>query len=311
MTDSSHTYGQQDASYQAAGGESGLRQLVDNFYDRMGSDDRFATIYRMHPADQSLTRDKLVSFLCGWLGGPKRFNERYGSIGIPSAHAHLPITQNERDQWLQCMYEAIAEQPYAPSFKSYLIEQLKTPTEAVRKRCDPSALSEPWIASAPEAHDSTYHGPTVWVDADACPVVIRQILFKAAVRTGVALTLVANQPLPSHPAPHIKTLQVPKGFDVADDEIVRRVREGDLVVTSDIPLAAEVIEKGAEVVTPRGEALTVESIGARLNMRDFLDTMRSSGVDMGSGPSAFGQREKQAFANQLDRYLTQASRRLP
>lgn len=306
-------YGYNDTSYQAAGGEEGLRRLVDCFYDRMGTDPRFDTIYTMHPPDQPTTRDKLVSFLCGWLGGPKRYNQRYGPIAIPTVHSHLQIAQRERDQWLQCMFESINEQPYDDSFKQYLIEQLKVPTEAIRKRCDPDGTAAPWKSATNDNSSSAPATATepaeavVWVDADACPVVVRQILFKAAVRTGVQLTLVANQALPSHPARNITTLQVPKGFDVADDEIVKRVNTGDLVITSDIPLAAEVIEKGAQVVTPRGEAMTTESIGARLNMRDFLDTMRSSGVEMGSGPAAFGQREKQAFANQLDRYLTQVT----
>ncbi|MDJ0758999.1 MAG: YaiI/YqxD family protein [Woeseiaceae bacterium] len=144
----------------------------------------------------------------------------------------------------------------------------------------------------------------IWVDADACPVVVKEILFKAAVRTGVQLTLVANQPLGKPSASNINTLQVPRGFDVADDEIVKRVEAGDLVITSDIPLAAEVIDKGAHALSPRGEMLDTENIRARLNMRDFLDTMRASGVDTGGGPAAFSQRDKQSFANQLDRFLT-------
>jgi len=144
----------------------------------------------------------------------------------------------------------------------------------------------------------------IWVDADACPVVVREILFRAADRTGVQLTLVANQPLSTPPSGNINTLQVPRGFDVADDEIVRRLEPGDLVITSDIPLAAEVIEKGGHALSPRGELHTKENIGAKLNMRDFMDTMRSSGVEMGGGPSAYGQRDKQEFANKLDRFLT-------
>lgn len=144
----------------------------------------------------------------------------------------------------------------------------------------------------------------IWVDADACPVVIKEILFRAADRTGVPLTLVANQPLNVPSSPNIQTLQVPRGFDVADDEIVRRMQAGDLVITSDIPLAAEAIEKGGLALSPRGELHTRENIGARLNMRDFLDTMRSSGVEMGGGPAAFSQRDKQQFANSLDRLLT-------
>lgn len=144
----------------------------------------------------------------------------------------------------------------------------------------------------------------IWVDADACPVVIKEILFRAANRTGVELTLVANQALNTTSSPNINTIQVSKGFDVADDEIVKRLTSGDLVITSDIPLAAEVIEKGGHALSPRGELHTKENIGARLNMRDFLDTMRSSGVEMSGGPAAFSQRDKQTFANNLDRFLT-------
>jgi uncharacterized protein YaiI (UPF0178 family) len=144
----------------------------------------------------------------------------------------------------------------------------------------------------------------IWIDADACPVVIKEILFRAAERTGVALTLVANQPLSTPPAKNITSVQVPQGFDVADDEIVKRMDAGDLVITSDIPLAAEAIEKGGHALSPRGEMHTTENIGARLNMRDFLDTMRSSGVEMSGGPAPFSQRDKQTFANNLDRFLT-------
>jgi uncharacterized protein YaiI (UPF0178 family) len=144
----------------------------------------------------------------------------------------------------------------------------------------------------------------IWVDADACPVVVKEILYRAADRTGVELTLVANQPLNTPSSPNINSVQVPQGFDVADDEIVKRCEAGDLVITSDIPLAAEVVEKGAHALSPRGELHTKENIGARLNMRDFLDTMRSSGVEMSGGPAAFSQRDKQDFANNLDRLLT-------
>lgn len=142
----------------------------------------------------------------------------------------------------------------------------------------------------------------IWVDADACPVVIKEILFRAAERTGIELTLVANQPLGVPRSRVIKTLQVAAGFDVADDEIVRRVSAGDLVITSDIPLAAEVIEKDGQALSPRGELYSKENIGARLNMRDFLDTMRASGVDTG-GPPAMNQADRQAFANHLDTIL--------
>ena len=144
----------------------------------------------------------------------------------------------------------------------------------------------------------------IWVDADAGPAVAREILFRAADRTGVQLTMVANQPVNTPMSKNINSLQVSGGFDVADDEIVKRLEPGDLVITSDIPLAAEVIEKGGHALSPRGELHTTENIRAKLNMRDFMDTMRSSGVQMGGGPSAYGQRDKQEFANNLDRFLT-------
>jgi len=143
----------------------------------------------------------------------------------------------------------------------------------------------------------------IWVDADACPVVIKEILFKAAERTRVQLTLVANQPVRIPRSRCINTLQVPAGFDVADNEIVKRLSAGDLVITSDIPLAAEVIEKGGHALSPRGELHSTENIGARLNMRDFMDTMRASGIDTG-GPPALSQSDRKAFANHLDRLLT-------
>jgi len=148
----------------------------------------------------------------------------------------------------------------------------------------------------------------IWVDADACPVVVKEILYRAAERTGVQLTLVANQAIHTPSSAHINTLRVQQGFDVADDEIVKRLEAGDLVITSDIPLAAEVIEKGGHALSPRGEMHTTENIRARLNMRDFLDTMRASGVDTGGGPAAFSQRDKQEFANNLDRFLTKYAR---
>ena len=147
----------------------------------------------------------------------------------------------------------------------------------------------------------------IWVDADACPVVVKEILYRAAERTGVELTLVANQALSTPSSLNINSVQVRQGFDVADDEIVKRSEPGDLVITSDIPLAAEVIEKGGHALSPRGEMHTKENIGARLNIRDFLDTMRSSGVEMSGGPAAFSQRDKHEFANQLDRFLTKFS----
>lgn len=142
----------------------------------------------------------------------------------------------------------------------------------------------------------------IWVDADACPGVVKDILFRAASRTGTLLTLVANQPVHVPASPFVRTVRVGSGFDVADNEIIKRVEAGDLVVTADIPLAAEVIEKGAHALNPRGELYTTENIRARLNMRDFMDTMRASGVNTG-GPAAISQRDRLAFANSLDRFL--------
>lgn len=142
----------------------------------------------------------------------------------------------------------------------------------------------------------------IWVDADACPGVIKEILFRAADRTGVQVTLVANQPLRVPPSPFVDALQVGAGFDVADNEIVRRLSAGDLVITADIPLAAEVIAEGGHALNPRGELYTTDNIKARLGMRDFMDALRSSGVDTG-GPPALGQADRQAFANSLDRFL--------
>ncbi len=146
----------------------------------------------------------------------------------------------------------------------------------------------------------------IWVDADVCPVVIKDILFRAAERTGMQLTLVANQPVRTPPSRHIRMLQVTPGFDVADNEIVKRLSEGDLVITSDIPLAADVIKKGGYALSPRGELYSADSIGARLNMRDFLDTMRASGVDTG-GPPALSQSDRKSFANHLDKLLAKCA----
>lgn len=143
---------------------------------------------------------------------------------------------------------------------------------------------------------------TIWVDADACPVPIKEILFRAARRTETHLVLIANHALSVPSSPYIQTVQVMQGFDAADDEIERRVAEGDLVVTADIPLADAVISKACKVITPRGEALTAGNIKSRLNMRDFLETMRSSGVQTG-GPAPLSSSDKQAFAAKLDRYL--------
>ncbi|MHC4799831.1 MAG: YaiI/YqxD family protein, partial [Planctomycetota bacterium] len=147
----------------------------------------------------------------------------------------------------------------------------------------------------------------IWVDADACPVVIKDILFRASERTGVELTLVANRPVRIPPSRCIKLLQVAPGVDVADNEIVKRLSVGDLVITSDIPLAAEVIEKGGYALNPRGELYSADDIRARLNMRDFMDTLRASGIETG-GPPALSQSDRKSFANHLDKLLTKYAR---
>ena len=146
----------------------------------------------------------------------------------------------------------------------------------------------------------------IWVDADACPAVIKAILFRAAQRHGVLLTLVANQPLRIPPSRHIKFLHVASGFDVADHEIVKRLDMGDLVITSDIPLAAEAIQKGAHALNPRGELYSPDTIRARLTMRDFMDTLRGSGIQTG-GPPTLNQSDRKAFADHLNRLLTRLS----
>ena len=143
----------------------------------------------------------------------------------------------------------------------------------------------------------------IWVDADACPVVIKEILFRAAERTGVQITLVANQQVQIPVSKNVNFIQVDQGFDVADNEIVARLTKGDLVITADIPLAADVIEKGGHALNPRGEMYDVNNIKARLSMRDFMETMRASGVNTG-GPPPLSKSDRQAFANQLDKYLT-------
>lgn len=145
----------------------------------------------------------------------------------------------------------------------------------------------------------------IWVDADACPVVIKDILFRAATRKKIETILVANQYICTPPSKFIRAMQVPAGFDVADDEIVRQVEQGDLVITSDIPLAAEVIDKGALALSSRGELFTTENIRARLNIRDFMDTMRASGEQSG-GPPPLNQKDRQNFSNHLDRILAKA-----
>lgn len=150
----------------------------------------------------------------------------------------------------------------------------------------------------------------IWVDADACPAVIKEIIFRAAERRQLVTTLVANQPLRVPHSKLIKTLQVSAGFDVADNEIVQRLSPGDLVITQDIPLADEVLTKGAYAINPRGEAYTPANIKARLNMRDFMDTMRASGVHSG-GPPPLAQTDRKNFADQLDRLLTRLARQTP
>lgn len=144
----------------------------------------------------------------------------------------------------------------------------------------------------------------IWVDADACPKVIKEVLYRAAEREQMMVTLVANQGLSVPPSRFVRTLRVPAGFDVADNEIVRRAEAGDLVITADIPLAAEVMEKGAIALNPRGERYSKATIRERLTMRDFMDTMRASGVQTG-GPPALNQRDRQQFANELDKWLQQ------
>ncbi|NIQ96598.1 MAG: YaiI/YqxD family protein [Desulfuromonadales bacterium] len=143
----------------------------------------------------------------------------------------------------------------------------------------------------------------IWIDADACPRVIKEILYRAADRRGVNLTLVANKALRTPPSSRIHSLRVADGFDVADRYIVDQLRPGDLVVTADIPLAADVIAKGGHVLDPRGERLSEENIGERLAIRNALDELRGVGVETG-GPAAFSAADRQAFANQLDRFLT-------
>ena len=144
----------------------------------------------------------------------------------------------------------------------------------------------------------------IWVDADACPGRIKDILFRAAQRREIPMTLVANQMITVPSSPYITMLKVSAGFDMADNEIVRQLSSGDLVITADIPLAAESIEKGARALNPRGERYTKENIKARLSMRDFMNNLRSSGINTG-GPPPMGLTDRQKFANQLDRLLTQ------
>ncbi|WP_454691199.1 YaiI/YqxD family protein [Achromobacter aloeverae] len=148
----------------------------------------------------------------------------------------------------------------------------------------------------------------VLVDADACPGVVKEILFRAARRVEVCVTLVANQYLRTPPSPFIKAVQVPAGFDVADARIVEMAGPGDLVITADIPLAAAALDKQAHVLDPRGNWFTRENIQERLTMRDVMDQLRSAGVETG-GPSSYSQQDGRAFAGQLDRFLARHARR--
>jgi uncharacterized protein len=147
----------------------------------------------------------------------------------------------------------------------------------------------------------------IWVDADACPNVIKEILFRAAERTGVTVTLVANRPLAIPRLPSLRLLQVGDGFDVADKQIVERSTAGDLVITADIPLAAEIIAKGGEALNPRGERYSADTIRGVLTMRDFMDTMRASGI-VGGGPPALTQADRNAFASHLDKWLARQAK---
>lgn len=151
------------------------------------------------------------------------------------------------------------------------------------------------------------HTFTIWVDADACPKPMREMIIRAAERTKVKTVFVANHPLPLPQREMISQIQVSAGFDVADHEIVRRVQQGDLVITQDIPLADELIAKGAQALSPRGELFTPENIKSRLNIRDFMETMRSSGVQTG-GPNTLSEADKRQFASHFDRILTRAIR---
>jgi hypothetical protein len=147
----------------------------------------------------------------------------------------------------------------------------------------------------------------IYVDADACPGMVKEILYRISQRTGIEVILVANQPLSTPRIPTIRSIQVNQGFDVADDHIVTLVQKDDLVITADIPLAADVIDKGGKALNPRGELYTAANIKARLNMRDFMDSMRNSGVQVGGGPPPLSQRDRMDFANAIDRYIAKFS----
>ena len=148
----------------------------------------------------------------------------------------------------------------------------------------------------------------IWVDADACPAVIKDILYRVAERLELNVTLVANQLMRVPPSRFVRAVQVPQGLDVADAEIVRLLAKGDLVVTGDIPLAAEVLAKGGYALNPRGEFYSEDNIAQQLTMRKFMEELRSGGVDAG-GPAPFSQADRQNFANQLDRHLSRHAKR--
>ena len=146
----------------------------------------------------------------------------------------------------------------------------------------------------------------IWVDADACPAAIKDILYRAAERRKIPMTLVANKLLRTPPSPHIRAVQVPRGIDVADSHIVRELAPGDLVITADIPLAADVIAKGGRALNPRGELYSPENIQERLALRNFLDGLRGAGERTG-GPAALDNADRKRFADQLDRLLAKAA----
>lgn len=144
---------------------------------------------------------------------------------------------------------------------------------------------------------------TIWVDADACPRPVKEILYRAADKRGIAVTFVANAPLQLPRSRYLSMLQVASGFDVADQEIIERINPGDLVITADIPLAALVVERGAAAIDPRGELYSTDNIRERLSLRNFMADLRSAGVQT-SGAKAYSPQDAQAFANALDRWLT-------
>ena len=163
------------------------------------------------------------------------------------------------------------------------------------------------VSNLPHGERKTVAPASIWVDADACPKVIKEILYRAAERTGVWVTLVANRPLAIPRVQSLRVLQVTAGFDVADNEIANCAAAGDLVITADVPLAAQIIAKGGEALNPRGERYSPDTIRGVLTMRDFMDTMRASG-HVGGGPPALTQADRNAFASHLDRWLARRSK---